>query len=96
MDSMRYDPVVVRAVAGVAWAAFLFASWRFVWRPLRSRVTDRQVALYVEEHDPTLRAAVLTGVELGAAPPKPEDARDGAPGSAELTALVIEEANPAV
>ena len=35
----------------------------FVVRPLRRRVTDDQVALYLEEHEPTLEATVLSAVE---------------------------------
>src|SRR5262249_47864867 len=37
----------------------------FVW-PLRQRVTDHQVAMYLEEHDPTLEAAIMTAVEATA------------------------------
>lgn len=43
----------------------------FLWfvRPMRRRITDMEVALYVEEHDPKLQAAMLTAVEVGAAHP---------------------------
>ena len=34
--------------------------------PLRRRVTDTQVALYLEEHNPTLEAAILSAVEATA------------------------------
>ena len=44
--------------------AALVALW-FV-RPLRRRVTDMQVALYVEEHEPSLQAAILSAVDIGA------------------------------
>ncbi len=36
-----------------------------VW-PLRRQVTDAQVALYLEERDPTLEAAILSAVEAAA------------------------------
>ena len=89
MDALRYAPWVVRGLQVAAWLAFGAAAWRFVVRPLRSRVTDEQVALYVEEHDPTLREAVSSGVELGHRSPP-----DGAGGgiSPDLTRLVVEEA----
>ena len=43
--------------------ALLVALW-FV-RPLRRRVSDMQVALFVEEHEPSLQAAILSAVEVG-------------------------------
>src|SRR5262245_3018388 len=36
-------------------------------RPLRRRVSDMQVALYLEEHEPSLQAAILSVVDVGAA-----------------------------
>jgi hypothetical protein len=38
----------------------------WVVRPLRRRVTDLQVALYIEEHEPSLQAAILSAVDIGA------------------------------
>ena len=90
MDALRYAPWVVRALQAAAWLTFGAAVWRFVVRPLRSRVTDEQVARYVEEHDPSLRETVSSGVELGHL-----DAREDAGGSGispDLTRLVVEEA----
>lgn len=90
MDALRYEPWVVRALSLAVWGLFAAGVWRFVWRPLRSRVSDRQVALYVEEHDPTLRETVISGVELGSG----QDCRPASAAgiSPELTRLVIEEA----
>src|ERR1700722_10298216 len=39
---------------------------RFVVRPLRSTPQDGQVALYMEEHEPTLDGAVMTAVDVHA------------------------------
>ena len=89
MDALRYEPWVVRSLAAAAWLLFAAAVWRFFWRPLRSRVSDQQVALYVEEHDPELREAVVTGVEIGQRSDAPETAAGVSP---ELTRLVIAEA----
>ena len=41
------------------------SSYGFVW-PLRRQVTDAQVAMYLEECDPTLEAAILSAVEATA------------------------------
>ena len=42
--------------------------WSPLWfiRPMRRRATDLQVALYVEEHEPSLQAAILSAVDAGA------------------------------
>ncbi len=86
VDAFRYPPWLVRSLGTAAWILLLLAVWRFVWRPLRFRRSDRQVALYVEEHDPGLREAVLSGVELGG------NAGSDTGASPELTRLVVEEA----
>jgi hypothetical protein len=44
--------------------AVLVGIWFVV--PLRRRVTDLQVALYVEESEPNLQAAILAAVDAGA------------------------------
>ena len=41
--------------------ATLAALW--LWRPLKRQVSDAQVALYLEECDPTLEASLLSAVE---------------------------------
>ena len=43
--------------------ALLIAAWLI--RPMRKRASDLQVALYVEEHEPKLQAAILAAVDLG-------------------------------
>ncbi len=43
--------------------ALLAAIGWFVVRPLLRRVSDEQVALYLEEHDPSLQATLLSAVE---------------------------------
>ena len=35
----------------------------FLFKPLRHRVTDEQVALYLEEHEPSLQAMLISAVE---------------------------------
>jgi hypothetical protein len=60
---VRFDPAMLlglRVALGVVFATVVGA---FVVRPLLRRVTDQQVALYIEEHEPSLEAAVLSAVE---------------------------------
>src|SRR3954463_94136 len=47
--------VLAGAIAGLGYV--------FLARPLLRRVTDEQVALYLEEHEPSLEAAIISAVE---------------------------------
>src|SRR5581483_5317608 len=63
LEQLRFSaPAIItfRLVSvGVFVALLVYA---FIW-PLRRRVTDHQVAMYLEECDPTLEAAIMTAVE---------------------------------
>ena len=74
----------ILVVAGRALAVVLLASvlW-FIVRPLRRRVTDDQVALYLEEHEPSLEATLVSAVEAS---------RTGHGESAALIRRVVEQA----
>jgi hypothetical protein len=59
----RFNPVAIissRLVFGVALLAII---GYFLVRPLLRRVSDEQVALYLEEHEPKLEAAIISAVE---------------------------------
>ena len=64
---MRFTPEsillsrIAIAVLFVVLASVLLA------RPLMRRVTDEQIALYLEEHEPSLDAAIISAVENGGA-----------------------------
>jgi hypothetical protein len=63
MEAARFSAesiLAARATMAVALAAAVF--W-FLVRPLRRRVSDEQVALYLEEHEPSLEAALVSAVE---------------------------------
>ena len=63
IDRLRFDDAAVLVFRLVLWAAGLgLVAW-FVARPLFRRVSDAQVALYLEEHEPSLKAAFLAAVE---------------------------------
>jgi uncharacterized protein DUF4175 len=63
LESFRFSPAAIISFRLIAIAAFLgLVAWAFV-RPLRRRVSDSQVAMYLEECDPTLEAAIISAVE---------------------------------
>ena len=67
LQTYKFSP---QSVTGFRIAVFAaFAALLLVWlvRPMRRRVTDLQVALYVEEHEPKLQAAILAAVDIGGA-----------------------------
>ncbi|MEE8521884.1 MAG: DUF4175 family protein [Gemmatimonadota bacterium] len=65
MDFLRFNPtaVIVFRVLSYAIAAGLFV--RFLVIPLWQRVPDERVALYLEEHEPSLKSGLLSAVEFG-------------------------------
>ena len=78
LESWRFSPgsiIAFRIVMAAALAALL--GW-FIVRPLLWRVSDEQVAMYLEEHEPSLQAAVLSAVEAGRENPT-EDRTDRSP-----------------
>ena len=63
MEWARFSGASIIA-ARVAMLVVLAASaYWFLWVPLRRRVTDEQVALYLEENEPSLQATLLSAVE---------------------------------
>ena len=66
MDHFRYEPWAVNAFRLFAYVTLLGLALRFLVVPLWNRVSEDRVALYVEEHEPSLQAAVLSAVGVGA------------------------------
>ena len=60
--------IIVGAGAGRAVGYFLV-------RPLMRQATDEQVALYLEEHEPSLQAAIISAVEAEPRPAWPRPSR---------------------
>src|SRR5207237_3995801 len=80
LQSLRFS---ASAITGFRIATLaVFAALVLLWfvRPLRRRVSDMQVALYVEEFDPSLQAAILSAVEIGSREP----------GAEKIPAVIIE------
>lgn len=63
LDHFRYDPWAVASFRIFAYAAVLGLLVRFLVVPLSARVSDERVALYVEEHEPSLDAALVSAIE---------------------------------
>jgi Domain of unknown function (DUF4175) len=66
LESFRFSAPAIIAFRVLSVAVFVgLLFYGFVW-PLRRRVTDAQVAMYLEECDPTLEAAIISAVEATA------------------------------
>ena len=63
LELMKFSPGAIIGFRIVTYIALLAAGWWFFIRPIARRVSDEQVALYLEEHEPSLQAAVLSAVE---------------------------------
>src|SRR3954466_11640701 len=63
LESFRFSPpaiIAFRIVTVTVFVGLMF--YGLVW-PLRRRVTDAQVAMYLEECDASLEAAIISAVE---------------------------------
>ena len=69
LHAAKFSPAAVLGFRVGIFGIFGALAWVWLVRPLRREVTDMQVALYIEEHDPKLQAAMLSAVEVGAAHP---------------------------
>ena len=63
LEALRFSPASIIFFRLFALVAFGALVWFGLVRPLRRRVTDSQVALYLEERDPSLQTAILSAVE---------------------------------
>src|SRR4029453_17801725 len=66
LESFRFSAGAIIAFRILSVAIFVgLLFYGLVW-PLRRRVTDAQVAMYLEECDPTLESAIISAVEAAA------------------------------
>ncbi|MDF1506417.1 hypothetical protein, partial [Roseisolibacter sp. H3M3-2] len=63
MERLRFSEGAVLGARVVVWLALVGAAARWVLLPLARRVSDARVALYVEEHEPSLDAALVSALE---------------------------------
>ncbi|MDE2922377.1 MAG: hypothetical protein OYL92_09100 [Acidobacteriota bacterium] len=90
MDYFLYSERAVEVFRWLAYLTLIALGVRLLAIPLSRRVSKRQVALYVEEHEPTLKASVLSAVELG--PVQQGSPADTERVSPELQRRVLEDA----
>ena len=72
LERLRYDPEAVVWLRVLTWGTFLVSFLWFLVRPLLVRVTDAQVALYLEEHEPSLEHSVVSALDAGGTWASPE------------------------
>ena len=83
LDWARFTAASILTARFALFTALLAVAAWFLVRPLRRKVTDEQVALYLEEHEPSLQATLLSAVE---------SSQNGRPESAALVRRVVEQA----
>src|SRR5688572_21259245 len=59
----RFNPSLVLPVRIALAVSFIVVVAVFMVRPMMRRVSDAQVALYIEEHEPALEAAIVSAVD---------------------------------
>jgi len=64
MNASRYSEGVILGTRIVSLLAIVAVALWFIVRPLRPKFDDDQVALYLEEHENSLKASVITAVEM--------------------------------
>jgi len=65
-DIFGFKPAAIWTMRTITGAAVLFIAGWFLYLPLRRRVSDVQIAQYVEERYPELEDRLVTAVEYGA------------------------------
>jgi hypothetical protein len=63
LEALRFSPGAIIAFRLIAALVFAGLVWTFLVRPIRREVSDSQVAMYLEENDPSLEAAILSAIE---------------------------------
>jgi len=64
LEALKFTPAAIFTFRIVTLLVFVAAGAWFFARPLSRRVTDEQVALYLEEHEPTLDSTILSAMEV--------------------------------
>jgi hypothetical protein len=81
MDRFRFNPTAVAVFRILVYSSLVAAAARFLIWPFRRRISDEQVALYLEEHEPSLKGHVVSGVQFGSE-------ADGAPSQGHSPELI--------
>ena len=87
LEATRFSPTAVTTLRFVAWAVVLAVAGYFLVLPLFRKVSDEQVALYLEEREPSLEAAIMGAVAAEKGPAASAQAP-----SKELLGLLVDRA----
>ncbi|MGH9219752.1 MAG: hypothetical protein ACRD1W_10650, partial [Vicinamibacterales bacterium] len=68
LEALKFTPGAIFWFRIVTALVFVAAGAWFFARPLSRKVTDEQVALYLEEHEPTLDSTILSAMEVSERP----------------------------
>jgi len=68
LETLKFSPDAIVASRIVTGLVLVAAGAWFFARPLSRQVTDEQVALYLEEHEPTLDSTILSAMEVSERP----------------------------
>src|SRR5262245_45433151 len=60
LESFRFVPPAIIAFRAILFGVFIGLLYYGFARPLRRQVTDNQVAMYLEESNPQLEAAIIS------------------------------------
>ena len=74
LELFRFSATSVVTLRILLWFAVVALVARFLVWPLARKVTDEQAALYLEENEPSLEAAVLSALEAGSGNTNTSDA----------------------
>ena len=68
LEALKFTPTAILSFRIVTGLVLVAAGAWFFARPLSRKVTDEQVALYLEEHEPTLDSTILSAMEASERP----------------------------
>ena len=60
---LRFTPESILGFRILLAVVVALAAWALIIRPQLRRVTDEQVSLYLEEHEPSLQAAIISAID---------------------------------
>ncbi len=68
LEALKFTPAAILSFRIVTGLVLVAAGAWFFARPLARKVSDEQVALYLEEHEPTLDSTILSAMEASERP----------------------------
>ncbi len=68
LEALKFTPAAILSFRIVTGLVLVAAGAWFFARPLSRKVSDEQVALYLEEHEPTLDSTILSAMEASERP----------------------------